>query len=66
MDLFKIIIVTLLVLIFISLASGLWYLWRGNENSTQVVKSLTWRIGLSIALFALLIIGMWLGWIQPH
>ena len=30
-----------------------------------MVKALAWRIGLSVALFALLIIGYFLGWIDP-
>ena len=28
--------------------------------------SLTWRISLSLVLFALLILGYYLGWITPH
>jgi hypothetical protein len=66
MELFKIVIVILLFLIFVSLAVGLWYLWKGDDNSTGVAKSLTWRIGLSILLFVLLMAGFWLGWIQPQ
>lgn len=66
MAIFKIIVVVLLILIMISLGRGLWFLWRDGENSTEVVKSLTWRIGLSVLLFAFLLLGMWLGWVQPH
>ena len=66
MPYFKIVIVVLLVMIFISLASGLWYLWQDKEGSNKVVKSLTWRVGLSIVLFVLLMFGLWMGWIQPN
>jgi hypothetical protein len=67
MPIFKIIIIVLLVLIFLSLASGLWYLWRDRDNnSTHVVTSLTWRVGLSAVLFLLLMLGLWMGWIQPN
>jgi hypothetical protein len=30
------------------------------------VRALTWRIGLSVALFLLLLLGWYLGLIQPH
>lgn len=66
MPYFKIVIISLLVLIFISLLSGLWYLWRDKDNATHVVTSLTWRVGLSALLFLLLLLGLWMGWIQPN
>jgi hypothetical protein len=31
-----------------------------------MVKALTWRIGLSVGLFVLLIVGYYLGWITPQ
>jgi len=63
---FKAVIITLLVLIMISLGMGLWYLWTDRGNSTRTVRSLTWRVGLSITLIVLLFLGLVFGWIQPH
>lgn len=63
---FKIIIITLLVLIMFSLAMGLRYVCVDRKNSTRAVRSLTWRVGLSVTLLILLFLGVWMGWIQPH
>ncbi len=63
---FKLIVVVLLVGIIASLASALFHLVREPHGSKKMAKSLTWRIGLSLALFLLLMAGFGLGWIQPH
>lgn len=60
------IIVLFLFMVLFSLFSALFYLVRGQKGSTQVVKALTWRIGLSLLLFVLLLIAFALGWITPH
>ena len=64
--LIKAVIVLMLIVIFISLGSGLVFLIRDRGTTTRTARSLTWRIGLSIALFVLLIIGFATGLIQPH
>ena len=65
-EIFKIVVVILLVIILISLASGLIFLIRDKGKSDRTVKSLTLRIVLSIALFILLFIGFKAGLITPH
>ena len=62
----KIIIILFLLFIFYALGSALYFLVRDKADSTRVVKALTWRIGLSILLFILLMVAFALGWIQPH
>lgn len=62
----KILIVIILIAIIASLASALFYLVKKQEPSEKMVKALTWRISLSIALFFMLIIAFLLGWIHPH
>ncbi len=64
--LFKSLVVLLLLIILSTLFSGLYFLIRDKGQSNRTVKSLTWRIGLSLALFILLLIGAATGWIQPH
>lgn len=64
--LFKILIVILLLAILASLTSGLVFLIRDRGESRRTVRSLTVRIALSVALFALLIFGFATGLIQPH
>lgn len=62
----KFIIVLFLLSIVFALGSALYFLIKDQGNSTRIVKALTWRIGLSVALFILLIIMYLLGWIEPH
>lgn len=57
---FKLVVVLLLLGVIASLASGLYFILR--EQRTQrpqrrAVRALTWRVGLSIALFVVLIVG---------
>jgi hypothetical protein len=60
------VIVALLVFIFFSLGSALYYLVRDPAQSTRVVKALTWRISLSMVLFLFLMLAFAMGWITPH
>ena len=62
----KAIIALFFLSIFFSLGSALYFLVHDKGDSTRIVKALTWRIGLSIALFILLMIAFALGWIKPH
>jgi len=64
--LFKTLVVLLLAAVVSSLFSGLFFLMRDRGNSTRAVRSLTWRIGISLALFVLLLVGAAAGWIDPH
>jgi small neutral amino acid transporter SnatA (MarC family) len=64
--LIKFIIVLCLLIIITSLGSALYYLLMDRGKSDRVVKALSWRIGLSLLLFFLLIGAYYLGWITPH
>jgi len=63
----KVIPIFLLLVILASLGQGLYFLIsdKGNQ-SKRTVKSLSLRIGLSLALFAFIILAGFMGWIQPH
>jgi len=64
---FKIIIVAMLFIVIGSLASAMFHLVKSEgKSSDKVLKSLTWRIGLSVLLFILLLIGQATGLITPH
>jgi hypothetical protein len=54
--------------ILLSLGSGLFHLsrGRGEEDSAKLARALRIRIGLSIALFLLLLFAWHQGWIAPH
>lgn len=53
--LMKIAIILMLLAIFASLFSALFFLFRDKEGSTRIIKALTYRITLSIVLFLTLI-----------
>ncbi|UCC15543.1 MAG: twin transmembrane helix small protein [Gammaproteobacteria bacterium] len=65
MDLFRIVVVVLLLAIVGSLASGLVYLFRDNNDSRRTVRALTVRISLSVSLFILLLVAHAMGLLQP-
>ncbi|RRJ82566.1 twin transmembrane helix small protein [Aestuariirhabdus litorea] len=64
--LFKSLIAINILLIMVSLASGLFFLSRDSSEKTRVVRSLTVRVVLSISLILLLVIGYYTGAITPN
>lgn len=60
--LLKILIILMLLFVFGSLITAFYHLMKGESNE-KVVKSLTWRIAISISLFLLLMIGFYTGFI---
>ena len=62
----KILIVLMLLGIVGSLASALLYLVRDKGGSDRTVKALTLRVGLSVTLFALLMLGYYFGLIPQQ
>lgn len=62
----KSLVVILLLVILASLFSALVFLVRDQGTTHRTVRALTWRIGLSIGLFLLLLLAGWMGWIEPH
>ena len=54
---FKLVIVLLLVGVIVSLFSGLFFLFRDHGAGQRTVKALSFRVGLSVALFTLLLVG---------
>ena len=62
---FKILILTLLIVVIFSLGSALAAMAKGDK-SDKMLKALSWRIGLSVAIFILLLIGQAMGLITPH
>lgn len=62
----KVVIVLVLLLIIVSLGVALRYLLMEGERSPGTVKALTVRIGVSIALFFLLLLGYKAGILHPH
>ena len=64
--LFKILALILLLTILSSLAMGMVYMMKDKGQSDRAVKALTFRIGLSVMLFVLFMIGAATGLVTPH
>lgn len=62
----RIIVILFLLVIVGSLASALFYLVRDKGASDRTVKSLTIRVGLSVTLFILLMLGYYFGLIPKQ
>jgi hypothetical protein len=62
----RVLIIGALLGIIVSLGSALFQLSRKGGDSRKLARDLTIRVGLSVALFLLLMIAWRLGWIAPH
>lgn len=63
----KLLTILTLLLILGSLFTALYQLMRKRGGTdASVVKSLTLRVGLSVGLFVVLLLGFQLGLISPH
>jgi len=61
----KIVVAIAFILILGSLGSALFYMMRDKGRSNRTVHALALRVGFSVALFALILLGYKLGWIAP-
>lgn len=66
MDIYRLLVVGILIAIVASLGSALYHLSASHGDSSRMVRALTWRIALSVALFLLLMLGWFAGLIRPH
>jgi hypothetical protein len=57
------VVVAMLVLIVISLVSGLYFVMRDDAGSKRAVKALAIRVGLSMLLFLILMASYYFGFI---
>jgi len=62
----KPLIVAALLAIVASLGKALFSMSSGPEHSARVVQALSWRIGLSVALFVTLLLCYSFGLIAPN
>jgi glycerol uptake facilitator-like aquaporin len=62
----KFVIIATLLLIVLSMASGLFYLVSDKGESKKMVTALSIRVGLSVLLFVFLLIAWSQGLIKPQ
>lgn len=63
---FKIILVALLLFVVVSLFTAFYYLIKDPASSRRVVNTLFIRVGISLFIMILLLVGTQLGWVKPH
>jgi len=66
MDIGRLLVVAILLAIIASLGAALFQMATGKGDSGKMLKALIWRIGLSVALFLLLLLAWQAGLIKPH
>jgi hypothetical protein len=54
-------VIAMLVMIVASLASALVFMMKGREDPKRMARALTIRVGLSVALFLMLMAGYYFG-----
>lgn len=63
----KIIVLVAMAAVLVNLFIALFHLTRGGEgDSRKTLRALTWRLAISIALFLLLYLAAFMGWVAPH
>lgn len=60
------VVIAILIAIVASLASALWAMLRPGKDPKRMVKALSVRVGLSVALFVMLMAGYYFGWITAR
>jgi hypothetical protein len=65
----KVVIVLFLLAVVAALASAGVLMLRGNRaddpRGAKMARALAIRVGLSVAIFLLVLFSYWMGWIQP-
>jgi hypothetical protein len=59
----KIAIIVLLLLVLVSLFSGLFFMYRDKGQTKRTVHALTLRIAISLVTFAFIMLGFYMGWL---
>ena len=62
----KIIIILLFLAALGSLASAMVFLVKDKGETDRTAKALTYRIGISVFIFVLLMLAYFAGYIEPH
>ncbi|CAG2126994.1 MULTISPECIES: twin transmembrane helix small protein [Cupriavidus] len=60
----RFIIVLAFILIIGSLASALFFMMRDRGRTPNMMRSLMFRVGFSVALFLFILFSHWMGWIH--
>lgn len=56
----------MLFVVIFNLGQALYYMMTDKGRTNRTVWALTRRIALSLVLIAMVVLGIWMGWLQPH
>jgi TRAP-type C4-dicarboxylate transport system permease large subunit len=63
---YKIALVIMLFVVIFNLGQALYFMMTDKGQSNRTVWALTRRIGLSLVLILMIVVGIWAGWLHPH
>lgn len=63
---YKFALVAMLLVVIFNLGQALYFMMKDQDDDRRTVWALTRRIGLSLVLIAMVILGWKMGWIHPH
>jgi len=66
MALQRLLIIAVFAAVLWNLGAAMYYMMSDKGTSNRTVRSLTWRIGLSVGLIGLIVLGIATGFIEPH
>lgn len=63
---FKFILVAVFLVVVFNLGQALYFMMTDRGQSDRTMWALTRRVGLSVLLIGLIMLGIWAGWLHPH
>jgi hypothetical protein len=62
----KLLIIIAFAAVLYNLGAALFHMMTDRSGDGRMAKSLTWRIGLSVGLIVLVVLGIFTGVVEPH
>jgi TRAP-type C4-dicarboxylate transport system permease large subunit len=63
---YKVALVIMFLVVIFNLGQALYFMMTQKDDGKRTAWALTRRIGFSLVLIAMVIVGIKLGWIHPH
>lgn len=63
---YKVALVVVFLVVVFNLGQALYFMMTDKDGSKRTVWALTRRIGLSLVLIIMVIVGIKMGWVHPH
>ena len=62
----RLLIIAFLIVILWNLGAGLYYMMVDKGTTNRTVRSLSWRIGISVVRIRIVTAGLYSGWVLRH